>query len=165
MNIEFRAEWGQSVKVITISVTLLLVIISIVVWFLAEDFSPFQRALVSISPMLVLLFTGLFAVRKYSIRGTTLWVHRFGWVSKFELSKLQSAYADATIKNGSRRLFGNGGLFGFIGIFYHREFGKYHAYVTNFEHAVVIMFADKRIVVSPHNPKIFVQNISEITSK
>lgn len=64
--------------------------------------------------------------------------------------------------SGSLRLWGIGGLFGYIGYFKNRVLGNYKAYATHRRKTVVICTKDfEQIVISPDNPKEFVQAFEE----
>ena len=63
----------------------------------------------------------------------------------------------------SLRTFGNGGVFGFTGWFYNSRLGRYRAWVTDPKRAVVLVFPDRTIVVSPGRPHLFVDELRERT--
>jgi hypothetical protein len=57
----------------------------------------------------------------------------------------------------SWRIWGNGGLFAIHGWFQNRELGRYRAFVTDPDHAVVLRWPQVTVVVSPGEPARFVQ--------
>ncbi len=61
------------------------------------------------------------------------------------------------------RLFGSGGLFGGMGIFWNRVYGVFRMYVTSArpEDMVLVETADRRIVISPRDPAGFVSGWTE----
>ncbi|HXZ86218.1 MAG TPA: PH domain-containing protein, partial [Myxococcota bacterium] len=65
--------------------------------------------------------------------------------------------ADAQAMTGSMRLFGNGGLFSFTGLFQSRTLGRYRAFVTDPARAVVLRTARRVVIVSPAEPQAFVE--------
>jgi hypothetical protein len=54
---------------------------------------------------------------------------------------------------GSIRTFGNGGLFGFIGLFRNKKLGRYRAFATDEKNAVVLRFATHTLVITPEQPQ------------
>ncbi|MFN7139357.1 MAG: PH domain-containing protein, partial [Limisphaerales bacterium] len=84
-------------------------------------------------------------------------IHRLGWVTKFNLGELQSFAADPTAMDGSIRLFGNGGLFAFTGLFRNKKLGNYRAFATDPKRAVVLRLKERVIVVTPDDPFRFVE--------
>jgi len=73
---------------------------------------------------------------------------------KYEEIKKVSRLGYQDIKS-SIRIFGNGGLFGFYGIFRNESIGNYRAYFSNFSDLVLIETDKKKFVISPENPDIF----------
>jgi hypothetical protein len=60
---------------------------------------------------------------------------------------------------GSIRVFGNGGLFSFTGLYQNKRLGSYRAYVTDDKRTVVVRLKEKTIVISPEFPDEFVRTI------
>ncbi|MCX5684149.1 MAG: PH domain-containing protein [Planctomycetota bacterium] len=57
------------------------------------------------------------------------------------------------------RLFGIGGLFAGVGIFWNRTYRVFRAYVTSSRHAdlVLVQTETRKILISPEDPKTFVE--------
>ena len=72
---------------------------------------------------------------------------------------LQSADLQPGALRGSLRLFGNGVLFSFTGLFWNRTLGKYRAFLTDPKRAVVLRLPPRTVVVSPDRPEQFVAEI------
>jgi hypothetical protein len=104
------------------------------------------------------LFLG---VNGYSIRDGKLMIHRLGWATKFDLSKLSGFESNPRALMGSTRLFGNGGLFCCIGYYRNEILGRYRAYVTDTAKCVVLEFGENKIVISPDDPEVFVEALRE----
>lgn len=104
--------------------------------------------------------TAAFSVRGYSVDGETLLVHRLGWTTRFDLSRLTRAEFSPGATAGSMRTFGNGGLFAFVDHFRNAALGPYRAFATDGARTVVLDFATgrgtERIVVTPDRPAEFV---------
>ncbi len=67
---------------------------------------------------------------------------------------------DPDALRGSIRLFGNGGMFSFTGLFRSPKLGRYRAYVTDPARTVTLRFADRVVVVSPSDPAAFVRDLT-----
>ena len=63
---------------------------------------------------------------------------------------------------GSIRTMGNGGLFSFSGRYRSRKLGSFRAYVTDLRNCVVLKLAEQVIVISPENPEMFVEILSNL---
>lgn len=159
MKTYYRAPWETRVKIITAFVIILLVGVSIAPLLIKTDLPAIATLLSVLVPSGILLISGLFAVRGYSLTDKAVIVHHPLWTRSFLLEDLQEAYSDPFAMQGSLRLFGIGGLFGFIGYFQNRELGRYQAYVTDMQRNVILKFKQGIIVISPHNPGSFLKEL------
>jgi hypothetical protein len=71
---------------------------------------------------------------------------------------------DPEAMSGSIRLAGNGGLFAFTGLYRSRRLGNYRAFATDPENSVVLTFSERIIVVTPNDPRGFVESIQNARS-
>jgi hypothetical protein len=111
-------------------------------------------------PLVVVVGAALFMVRGYVVTADEILVQRPLWSTRFERSRLQSATIDPDALRSSIRLFGNGGLFSFTGVFRSPKLGRYRAYVTDPARCVILRFADRVVVISPADPAAFVRDVS-----
>lgn len=111
----------------------------------------------------VLLFCLFYSVNGFSIKNGQLLVHRLGWATRFDLVRLSGFEVNPHAMMGSIRLFGNGGVFCFIGFYRNAVIGRYRAYVTDPAKAVVLEFGGRKIVVSPDDPPAFVEALRDAT--
>jgi hypothetical protein len=109
---------------------------------------------------LVLLFGMLpFVVRGYTITRDAILVHRLLWDTKLPRAGLESANAEPEAMRRSLRTFGNGGGFSITGWYYNKRLGSYRAFVTDPRRAVVLRYANRRVVLSPDAPEDFVREL------
>ena len=99
--------------------------------------------------------TALFCVLGYDVGGGRLRIRRLGWSTIYDLGALQSVAIVPNAMDRSVRLFGIGGLFGYIGRFRNADLGTFSAFATNEEGTVVLQFVDETVVVTPSNPEVF----------
>ncbi|HXZ52538.1 MAG TPA: PH domain-containing protein [Burkholderiales bacterium] len=125
----------------------------------AESFG----ALIAWIPPLVGAAALLFVVRGYELAPGELRVRRLLWSTRVALAGPVDARADAQAMTGSMRLFGNGGLFSFTGLFQSRTLGRYRAFVTDPARAVVLRTARRVVIVSPAEPQSFVEAVQAFT--
>ncbi|HEU4929170.1 MAG TPA: PH domain-containing protein [Candidatus Krumholzibacteria bacterium] len=158
----YAAPWSTLLTGTTAFATLVCLGVAIAVAVAARNdpdaakFAP----LLALLPMVVVIVAVLFMVRGYVVTADEILVRRLLWSTRFERARLQSAARDPESMRGSIRLFGNGGLFSFTGLFRSPKLGRYRAYVTDPARAVVLRFADRVVVVSPHDPDAFVRDTS-----
>ena len=155
----FAAPWSRSLAVISGGTTLLLLSVAFVV-ARAVGAEPGIVRLLALGGPLALLFGGLlFTVRGYEIAGRTLRIRRLLWSTEVRLEGLRSVRVDPEAMKHSLRLFGNGGLFSFTGLFSNKRLGRYRAFVTAPARAVVLTWTGRTVVVSPDRPEEFARSL------
>jgi len=154
---QFRAPWDF----LLISIT--CVILSIL--FFGGFYSDNLITRILLSGLV--LIAASFGVYGYNIHENFLKIRRLGWSTIINLSDIKSIEYKPQAMAGSLRLWGNGGLFGYIGLFKNRILSNYRAYATHRGKTVVIItLSNDQIVVTPDFPEEFVQSIKDsISSK
>ncbi|RMH49889.1 MAG: hypothetical protein D6685_18690 [Bacteroidetes bacterium] len=146
MRHHFEAPWGSRLTLITLVVMLILVGVSLLV-------PVWSRYLL----LAIVVASAAFAVRGYRLEDGILYILRPGWSTRIDLSGLTHVVIAPEVMRWSLRLFGNGGLFSYTGLFHNRRLGTYRAYVTDQRRTVVLHFRDARpVVLSPDDPEAFV---------
>lgn len=124
--------------------------------------APFAESfgmLIAWLPPLVGAAALLFVVRGYELAPGELRIRRLLWSTRVPLAGLAEVRADSQAMAGSMRLFGNGGLFSFTGLFRSRTLGRYRAFVTDPAQAVVLRTESRVTIVSPADPQAFVEAV------
>lgn len=158
----YAAPWGKLLIGLTAFSTLICVGVSVAVGLNARsgpEAEGVMRAAAAL-PMLLVVVAALFMVRGYVVTADEIVVQRPLWSNRFERSRLQSVTLDPDALRGSIRLFGNGGMFSFTGLFRSPKLGRYRAYVTDPARTVILRFADRVVVVSPSDPAAFVRDLT-----
>jgi hypothetical protein len=101
----------------------------------------------------------LFVVRGYSIDRRHLYIHRLFWKTALPLKGLHRIEFAPDHLKCSMRLFGNGGLFAFTGLYKNKTIGRYRLFATDFACAVTLFLNDRTIVITPAQPLLFVNYI------
>lgn len=157
----FSAPWSTSVKIISVAVMAILLVASLAVApALPPKVPAFSRWLLGMMPLLIILSTLPFVVRGYALGARELEIRRFGWSNRIPFADIVSAEANPDAMNGSLRLCGSGGLFGFFGWFWNRQLGMYRAYCTDLKRCVIVRLRTRTIVVSPDEPERFVVELT-----
>jgi len=141
--------------------TTVLSLVILMLPMLAAIFAPTQPPLLAIIllvalPPLIVAETFAARVRGYTLTEREIIVHRGLWDTRLTLAGLRSVKGDAEAMRGSARVFGNGGLFSITGRFWNRKLGWYRAFATDQSRAVVLRYADRTIVITPHDPQQFI---------
>ena len=161
-RLRFRAPWGMALKGMTGLSVVLLVGIALIGTFAGPRESPLWIFGMIVMPLVLVIGPALFTIRGYVLTRRALLVQRIGWNSTLDLAGLQSAEADPKAMARSIRLFGNGGMFCFAGLFRNKKLGRYRAFATDAKRAVILKFRDRTVVVTPENPEAFVAKIREL---
>jgi hypothetical protein len=153
VNQHFFAPWSTRLKVMTVA----LVLICLVAAYTVKGWG-------SLVILAIVLIAATFAIRGYSVIDGRLLIHRLGWSTKFDLSRLTSVEVSPGATMGSIRTMGIGGLFGFVGHYRNEILGTYKAYATNEFNTVVLDFDGEKIVVTPDKPEEFAEAVEAARS-
>jgi hypothetical protein len=158
----FAAPWGRPLRWMSALGVLVLVGVSVLGAVAPKDEPDAVIAMLVtlLMPPLVLAITALFTIRGYVVTRDALRVRRLFWSNELPLRGLSGVEVDAEALKGSLRIAGNGGLFSFSGFFWNRKLGRFRAYVTDFDRAVVLRFDGRVVVVTPENPQAFAAALS-----
>lgn len=152
MRNQFRAPWD----ILLVIVTTLIVGLLLGMLYLL----PSQSIIPSIITWGIILICAAYGVYGYSIQKGQLRILRMGWSKDISLSDIKNVESIPNAMIGSVRLWGIGGLFGYIGYFKNRILSNYKAYATHRRKTVVITTnKNDQIVVTPDNPEEFVQSL------
>jgi hypothetical protein len=112
--------------------------------------------------LFALILVGAYAwsPRSYAVSGGSITVNRLAGNARVPLDGVREVRA-ATKDDfrGCLRLFGNGGLFGYYGLFRTSKLGKSTWYVTNRGKAVVVITGSKTVLFSPDDVDGFIAAI------
>ncbi|MEC7906309.1 MAG: PH domain-containing protein [Verrucomicrobiota bacterium] len=155
----FNAPWGRSLKLAT-GLCLVIVFGIFLIGILVEPKNvAYWRIGMLWIPGGLLIVSFFFSIRNYQLLESTLLIQRIGWKSTIDLTDLKSVQVDPTAMSKSIRLFGNGGLFCFAGIFRNNKLGRYRALATSPKNSVILRFPNRTVVVTPEDPDGFAEMI------
>lgn len=157
-NAQFGAPGGRARLVIS---ALSVVVLLGAPWIMLStlNFSRGLNVAIAVIPVIILAGAAAFMVLSYEIRDDALLIKRPGWTTRIPLSGLHAVEINPQAMTRSIRVFGNGGLFAFNGLFWSKNLGWFRAYVTDLNRSVVLKLTDRVIVISPDQPEIFVTEL------
>ena len=161
MPATFTAPWSRQLKWLTTIASLFLLGVAIAMRVNAPAEPPLMYRIGTWLPIFVFAGGAICSILGYRIEGRDLLVLRPGWHTRIPLRHIESVELVPDAMAGSIRLFGNGGLFGFIGLYRNKSLGRYRAFVTNAAHTVVLRVASGTFVLSPSSPEQFVRAIQQ----
>ena len=159
----FSAPWSRSLRVLTTAaVALLLALVLIGLSAGPRQSWVWRMAMVGV-PLLVLAGSLLFMVRGYVLTESQIEVQRLGWNTILPFTGLATVSGEPQGLQGSLRLFGNGGLFGISVWFWNRRIGRFRAYATDPERAVLLRYRDgRKVLVTPHDVQHFIVRVRNL---
>jgi len=75
---------------------------------------------------------------------------------RFPLAGLSDIARDPEVMRRAARVWGNGGVGSIRGHFRSKRLGKFYAFMTGTENAVVLRWPDRIVAVSPQDPEFFI---------
>ena len=157
----YEAPWSTSLIVISVLTTVTLLGVAAGAWWeAAVGHYPSLLHWIPLLPLLILFACALCAIRGYTITPDSILVHRLLSSTRLPRTGLESASVEPGAMRWSIRTLGNGGAFAFSGFYYNRRLHSYRAYVTDPRRAVVLRYANRRVVLSPAAPQDFVDDLA-----
>lgn len=98
-------------------------------------------------------------IRRYRVVEAELQVESPLRTVRIPLEGLQDVVPDREALRGARKLAGNNGLGVISGRFRSKRLGSFRAYVTDPEHAVVLRWPDRCVVISPDQHSWFIETV------
>ncbi len=154
--IEFKAPWSRSLKIATVATSVLLGLIAIFGVFVLTDREIVAKAAIIGLPILILLGALPFVVLGYSLTQDEIQIKRLGWRTSLPLATLNAVEGKADAMRKSIRIFGNGGMFAYTGLFWNRQLKFYRAFATDPSRAVILRYPKRTMVITPHDPQQFI---------
>jgi len=144
----FAAPWDSTTKAIT-AVT--CVLLAFVAWMVHVVF------VAPLFPLLIFL-TYAYSPRGYQLTADAIVIKRLIGYIRVPLADVREIRAGTAADfTGVIRLWGNGGLFGYVGLFRTAKLGKSSWYVTNRSKTVIVVTSNKTLVLSPDDVEGFIE--------
>lgn len=105
------------------------------------------------------LGAALFVVTGYEVDGSRLYVRRLFWATEIGLEGLSRIRRDPGAIRRCLRVFGNGGLYSFTGIYQNRELGRFRMFATDPKRPVILSLPNRVVVVTPAEPEAFIRHL------
>ena len=165
VQVEFSAPWSRSVRLLTAVAVTVLASVTLASLLVTPRLPLPARVALLGAPLLVLLLAPLFMVRGYIVTESQIEVRRLGWRTILPLAGLAAVTGEPEGMRGSLRLLGNGGLFAICGWFWNRRIGRYRAYATDPERAVLLRYRDgTKVVLTPHDVQHFIVRVRRMAA-
>lgn len=110
----------------------------------------------------ILVASLVFMVTGYTVAESELYVERLLWSTRISLAGLSRVWFEPAACKGSIRVFGNGGLFSFTGLYRSRALGRYRLFATNISQSVVLVLPQRVVLVTPAAPQAFIEHLCHL---
>jgi hypothetical protein len=100
-------------------------------------------------------------IRRYRLVGGELRIEFLFRTLRFPLPGLSGVAADREAMRHAWKVYGNEGLGSISGRFRSKRLGRFRAYLTDAEHAVVLRWPDRCLVVSPQQHAFFAEAVGK----
>src|SRR5262249_11735957 len=107
-------------------------------------------------PVVAVIASLLDTVRGYVLTDEEIRIKQLGWGMRLPLEGLLSVTGSGATTPRWFRVFGGGALFSYTGFYWNRDLGLYRAFATDPSRAVILKYAKRRIVITPHDPQKFI---------
>jgi hypothetical protein len=159
------APWPTALKVISGLGTVGVAVATFMAYraFLTPSTAPraVAQGIVFVFPAIAVIAL-LFMVTGYDVAETELYVRRPLWATRVALSGLTRVWHDPTGCRGALRIFGNGGLYSFTGLYQSHSLGRFRLFGTDLRRAVVLDLGRRVVVVTPAEPHGFVGYLGQL---
>ncbi|MDR1683037.1 MAG: PH domain-containing protein [Candidatus Symbiothrix sp.] len=164
MNLKQKVRWNSTVKVITwIVVPLLMYAEYILINQLLHQFD-IVSLLASIGLPVILLYFLLQMATFVELTENQLIIHRLRGNLIISIQSIKNI--NFPVGQYGIRLFGSGGLFGYIGLFYNRQIGNFYSYIGNRSQSFWIETENgKKYALSCENRDLVIQAIQNQITK
>jgi Bacterial PH domain len=156
MNEIYQSPWSTS---LVMSTCLTLAFLAALCAIGSKSSNSLNRIILLLLPICLSICAILFTVRGYVVEDHEIVIQRLLWSNKIDISSITSVVADPSALAESTRLFANGGFFGFVGLYYNPNYGRFLAFATDASKSIIISSSDKVFLVTPDNPNDFMDQL------
>jgi hypothetical protein len=144
--VDFPVSYDRTTKIVSAIVSAFLLVVALAV----------QQAMVAAVSLVMVALAYAFSPRGYTVSEGAIVVRRLIGDVRFPLERVREARrADAGDLAGTIRLWGNGGMFGYYGLFRTSRLGRCWWYLTNRRNTVVVITEAKTALFSPDDVEGF----------
>jgi hypothetical protein len=163
MRVHFSAApWSRSLKIISALGTILILAAGVAAYLSVPALPGFTHLFglaIALVPPIILALSILFTVTGYALEGSDFYVERLFFSTRTSLAGLNWIKFDPTLCQGSMRVWGNGGLYSFTGLYRSKALGRYRLFATDLSQAVVLFRPGHVVVITPAVPEAIIEHM------
>lgn len=137
-----------------VTLAILVLILAVIISILAtSDFAPLPT-LISIAALAGVIALYFASIKAVVVTDHELIVERKIGQRVYSLTEIEAVRPITTELLNTLRLFGNGGLFGYMGWFRNSNLGTYHANANRRDSQILLTFEDGKLLVLSANQSV-----------
>ncbi len=152
------APWPRALQMSSALGTVLIAGVSIGAYRavpVPSGFTHYFGLMVALLPPSLFFWSFATIVTGYTVSQHELIIHRLFCSTTIPLAGIRQVYLESALCKDATRLIGNAGLFGFSGLYQSPRLGRFRLFATDFKHAVVLVLADRTVVITPEATQAF----------
>jgi uncharacterized membrane protein len=161
------APWPRSLHLSSALGTVLIAGVSIAAYRavpVPSGFTHYFGLVVALLPPVLFLWSMATMVTGYTVSQQELIIQRLCCSVTFSLAGIEQIYLEPALCKDAARLIGNAGLFGFSGLYQSSRLGRFRLFATDLKHAVVLVLADRTVVITPEAEQAFAAHLHRLFS-
>lgn len=162
---EFKAPYSRFVRAVTTAMVILMIFLSMFFLYLLIVVGDGIVILAPLPIVLALLIIPyLFSPRGYALTESGVLIRRPVGNILIPYNSIANVRIVTEKLRWGIRLWGSGGLYGFIGLFHIKNLGRVWMYVTDHSRMVLIeTHKGIKYIISPDNPTAFIERLHSIS--
>ncbi|MFC1489755.1 PH domain-containing protein [Candidatus Latescibacterota bacterium] len=162
-SIIFTCSRDRFTNIITYGVLLILLMVGVSLYYTIRNSGVpvFVHLIIPIS-IIPLLAVFLYVPLKYTLTPDKVIINRLGPDKIIARSEIKSvSILDNNMLKGSLKLFANGGMGGYVGLYSNKALGQYKAHATRRNNYVLLESETEKYIITPDDPKRFVETYNQ----
>ena len=160
----FKATFDTAAKVVTIGITILFIAIAVGPQLVNKSANNSAPILISLLLFTIYGIAYIFSPKYYEITESSIVIKRPFKSISINRDTIKNLLV---LENGNEiaaiRTFGVGGLFGYFGKFWNKQFGNMTWYATRRNKAIMIItLSNQKIVITPDDVETFVSTFKKM---
>lgn len=154
------APWPSLLKITSALGTVALIAVGVTAYRVIPAQSGLANTLglaITLIPTAIFMGSVLFVVIGYSVDEHNLYIRRLVSRTRISLDGVSQIWLGPRVCEGAFRLFGNGGLYSYTGLYRSSTIGRFRLFGTDLSRSVVLVLPQGAVIVTPTAPHTFVE--------
>lgn len=154
------AKMGIAAKTMSLAFVITILVMDYFFLDVSRPFQSWLSALLFLGPVALLTIVWFRRVKSYSLMENKIIVQMGSYTREYDIDQIQEIKKPHILFMKLRKIYGNGGLFSYTGLYSYPKIGRFKAFVTNWDHCIILKMRDEQIALSPENYESFLDQIA-----